>query len=171
MKILQTQRLYLREFTIEDATHFYDLNLDPEVIKHTGDEAFKSVEDAKTFLENYDHYQKFQFGRWAVIDQTNEEFLGWCGLKFSPEKDEVDLGFRFFQKHWNKGFAGEAAQACLNYGFNELNLLQIVGRAMKANLASIRVLEKVGMQYLKDFEFDGNKGVIYKIENDENEKP
>ncbi|MFN5416807.1 MAG: GNAT family N-acetyltransferase [Flavobacteriia bacterium] len=171
MKTLQTQRLYLREFTIEDATHFYDLNLDPEVIKHTGDEAFKSIAEAKIFLENYDHYQKYRFGRWAVIDKSNEEFLGWCGLKYSPEKDEVDLGFRFFQKYWNKGFASEAAQACLNYGFNELNLLQIVGRAMKENAASIRVLEKVGMKFLADFDFDGNEGVIYKIEKDENEKP
>lgn len=170
MKILQTNRLYLREFTIEDDTHFYELNLDPEVIKHTGDEAFKSVTEAKIFLENYDHYQKYQFGRWAVIAKSNDEFLGWCGLKYSIEKDEVDLGFRFFQKYWNKGFASEAAQACLNYGFNELNLLQIVGRAMKENAASIRVLEKVGMKFFADFDFEGKEGVIYKIENYENEK-
>jgi ribosomal-protein-alanine N-acetyltransferase len=164
MKILQTPRLCLREFTPEDAIHFYNLNLDPEVIKYTGDNAFKSIDQAKNFLENYDHYEKYKFGRWAVIDNSNEEFLGWCGLKYSPDKDEVDLGFRFFQKHWNKGFASEAAQACLNYGFNELYLLQIVGRAMKENAASIRVLQKVGMKLFTDFDFDGNKGVIYKIE-------
>jgi ribosomal-protein-alanine N-acetyltransferase len=164
MIILQTSRLYLREFSTLDASHFYELNLDQEVIKYTGDVAFQSIEEAKKFLENYDHYHKFKFGRWAVIDKSNEEFVGWCGLKYSPEKDEVDLGFRFFQKHWNKGFASEAAQACLNYGFNDLNLKQIVGRAMKANLASFRVLEKVGMRYLKDFDFDGSEGVIYKIE-------
>jgi RimJ/RimL family protein N-acetyltransferase len=164
MKILQTPRLYLREFTIEDSTHFYELNLDYEVIKYTGDVAFKSIDQAKNFLENYNHYEKYKFGRWAVIDNSNEEFLGWCGLKYSPDKDEVDLGFRFFQKHWNKGFASEAAQACLNYGFNELYLPQIVGRAMKENSASIRVLEKVGMRYLKDFDFDGSAGVVYKIE-------
>jgi len=164
-KIIQTNRLYLRELTVTDAENFYLLNLDEEVIKYTGDKAFESIDKAKEFLENYNPYKKYGYGRWAVIDKSNEEFLGWCGLKYSEELQEVDLGFRFFKKYWNKGFASEAALACINHGFKELNLQKIVGRAMELNSASIRVLEKVGMKYISTIDFEKHIGVLYEITN------
>ena len=168
MKILETERLYLRKFSINDEEHLFKLNLDEDVIKYTGDSAFKSVEEAKIFLENYNHYQLYGFGRWAVIDKKSEEFLGWCGLKFSEELNEVDLGFRFFRKYWNKGFATESSLACLKFGFSELNLDKIVGRAMLANQASIKVLEKIGMQFVAEINFELHKGVLFQIKKTDN---
>jgi len=165
MRILETDRLYLREMTITDAENAYLLNLDPDVIKYTGDEPFESVENAKMFLAKYDHYKKYDFGRWAVINKKNDEFLGWCGLKHTPNLDEYDIGFRFFKKHWNKGYATESAKACINLGFSKYKMTEIVGRAMKENLGSIRVLEKIGLTYLKSFDFEGQEGEVYKIEN------
>ncbi len=164
-KIIETNRLYLRELTIEDAENFYLLNADEEVIKYTGDNAFESIEKAKAFLENYNPYQEYGYGRWAVIDKSNEEFLGWCGLKFSPELKETDIGFRFFKKHWNKGYATESAKACLDYGFEKLKIKTIVGRAMELNKASIKVLEKIGMTFVGKFEFHLHDGVLFKINN------
>ena len=163
MKITETERLYLREMTIKDAESLYLLNLDLEVLKYTGDEPFKSVENAKRFLENYDHYEKYNFGRWAVIDKSTNVFLGWCGLKYTPEFDEYDIGFRFFKKYWNKGYATESAKVCLNLGFNKYNITEIVGRVMTENIGSIKVLEKIGLTFFKPFNFDGEKGLIYKI--------
>jgi [ribosomal protein S5]-alanine N-acetyltransferase len=163
MKILETTRLFLREFTTDDAESFYLLNLDPDVVKYTGDPPFQSVEDAMIFLKNYDQYKKYKVGRWAVINKADDEFLGWCGLKYTPDLDEYDIGFRFFKNHWNKGYATESAKACIDLGFNKYNLTVIVGRAMKDNIASIRVLEKIGLTYLKSFDFDGHEGVIYSI--------
>lgn len=165
MVILETERLYLREFTTDDAENAYLLNLDPEVIKYTGDEAFESIEVAKIFLANYDHYKKYGFGRWAVISKEDNELLGWCGLKYTSDLDEFDIGFRFFKKHWNKGFATESAKACLDLGFNKFKMQEIIGRAMKANIGSVKVLEKIGLTYFKSFDFDGNDGVVYRIEN------
>jgi RimJ/RimL family protein N-acetyltransferase len=144
--ISQTPRLYLRELNPEDAENFYLLNLDPDVMRYTGDVAFNSIHEAKSFLENYDHYEKHEFGRWAVQRISDDVFLGWCGLKYSPELDEVDLGFRFFKSFWNQGFATEAASLCLELGFGKFELKRIVGRAMSENLASIRVLEKIGFE-------------------------
>lgn len=167
-KILETQRLYLREMTINDAENAYELNLDKEVIKYTGDVSFESVEEAKTFLMNYTHYKDYGFGRWAVIDKSNEAFLGWCGLKFTAKLNEYDIGFRFIKRYWNQGFATEAAKACIDYGFNELNINTILGRAMKENLASIHVLKKIGLVYDRDEECGDFPGVIYKIENGAN---
>ncbi len=165
MKIVETERLYLREMTIKDAESAYLLNLDLEVLKYTGDKPFKSIENAKQFLENYDHYKKYNFGRWAVINKSTNEFLGWCGLKYTPKLDEYDIGFRFFKKHWNKGYATESAKACLNLGFNKYKITEIVGRAMTENIGSIKVLEKIGLTFFKSFCFDGEKGLIYKIKN------
>lgn len=162
-KIIETDRLYLREFNVKDAVYFYQLNIDKDVLKYTGDAPFKNVESSKIFLKNYNHYSKYGFGRWAVINKENEEFLGWCGIKFTEKLNEYDIGFRFFKKHWNKGYATEAAKSCIDYGFNNLKLTEIIGRAMKENYASINVLKKIGLKYNRDFDFEGNKGVIYKI--------
>lgn len=162
-KILETKRLYLRELTPEDAEDFFNLNLDPEVIKYTGDLAFNNIIEARSFLQNYNQYEMFGMGRWAVIHKEDNLFLGWCGLKYSPDLDEVDIGFRFHKKYWNQGFATESAQACLEFGFNQLNLEKIVGRAMEANIASVKVLEKIGMQYVGKFDFLKHEGVLYEI--------
>lgn len=162
--ILQTNRLLLRELTPGDAKNMYLLNLDPEVIRYTGDGPFASEPEARLFLENYDQYEKYGMGRWAVIRKSDETFLGWCGLKYSPDAGECDIGFRFFRKHWGQGYATEAAKACLEYGFDTLNLPTIVGRAMCDNLASVRVLEKIGLRYHCDVDFEGQPGVVYSLD-------
>jgi RimJ/RimL family protein N-acetyltransferase len=160
--ILETGRLYLRQIVPKDAETVYMLNLDQEVIRYTGDRPFTDIDTAGKFLVNYDHYKKYGFGRWAVINKQDNVFLGWCGLKYSANTNDHDIGFRFFRKYWNKGYATESANACIEYGFGKLGLPFIVGRALKANVASIRVLEKIGLTYLSDFDFEGHDGVIYK---------
>lgn len=161
---METERLYLRKFQQKDAENIYELNLDPEVLKFTGDEAFKNVVEANLFIQNYDHYKKYGFGRWAVINKKTDSFLGWCGLKYTESLDEFDIGFRFFRKYWNKGYATESAKLCLNLGFNKHGMKTIFGRAVKENTASIKVLEKIGMSFYESREFHGHQGVIYKIE-------
>ena len=149
MKIItETDRLILRELHVHDAQSFYELNLDPEVMKYTGDHAFDSVDEAQNFLSNYAEYQKNNFGRWAVIQKESKQFIGWCGLK-KNEQNLIDIGFRFFKQEWGKGYATEAAKATLDHGFHILNINEIIGRAATANKASIRVLEKIGMQFWK----------------------
>ncbi len=158
---IETERLYLRESTIEDAELAYALNLDPDVVKYTGDPPFISVEEARIFLANYDAYEKYGMGRWYMFLKDTDEFVGWCGLKYSPKLNEVDLGYRLLKKHWNKGYASESAKACLEYGFVTLGLEEIVARADKANPASIKVMQKIGMIYKGETNFDGEEGVIY----------
>lgn len=145
---LETERLLLRELSPADATYFFLLNEDPEVMQYTGDRAFTSMEEARNFLQNYKEYEKNGFGRWAVLERTTGRFLGWCGLKLNEQK-EIDLGFRFFKQEWGKGYATESSIAALDYGFSELKLDRVIGRVASANTASIRVLEKVGMKYWK----------------------
>lgn len=162
--ILETNRLLLRELTSDDTEDFYRLNLNPNVIRYTGNSSFKSIEEAREFLENYKDYQVNGYGRWAVILKDSNQFVGWCGLKLGEMENETDIGFRFFEEEWNKGYATESANACLHYGFEKLNLKRIIGRAMKENKASIKVLQKIGLEYEKEAELDGKPAVIYTIE-------
>jgi RimJ/RimL family protein N-acetyltransferase len=139
----------LREFTHSDAEHLYLLNSDPDVIRHTGDPPFNSLQEAENFLRNYKEYQMNGFGRWAVILKKENRFIGWCGLKRN-EENMVDLGFRFFKKDWGNGYATEAAKASLEIGFNQMNIDRIIGRAATENIASIKVLEKLNMNFWKN---------------------
>jgi ribosomal-protein-alanine N-acetyltransferase len=158
--VIRTPRLGLRPFQPKDADAFYQMNLDEEVLRYTGDAAFGSVDEARKFIEHYDAYQKWGFGRWAVVEKVNCTFIGFCGFKLNEEK-EVDLGFRITRSKWNQGFASEAAEACLSYGFLKLGLKEVIGRADRCNLASIRVLEKIGMKYWKSGYAKGIKNAVY----------
>jgi len=144
--VLETPRFYLRKFLLSDAPLFFLLNEDDEVIQYTGDPPFESEAEALIFLQNYDPYTTFGMGRWAVIDRETGEYMGWCGLKFHPETEEVDVGYRLFRKHWGKGIATETAVACIRYGFEYLGLQRIIARVHPDNSASVRVLEKCGMK-------------------------
>ena len=165
--IIETERLQLRKFHTSDAQKMFELNSDQDVLQYTGDEPFESVEDARQFLENYNAYEKTGFGRWSVILKSTNEFIGWCGLKYHDE-GFVDIGYRFFKREWNKGYATESARACLEYGFKELKLEEIIGRAARENVASIRVFEKLNMKFQRNLDdCDGiHDAVIYRMRSE-----
>ena len=158
--VLETERLILRNFEESDSMAMYALNRDSEVLKFTGDVPFSNPDEALLFIRNYDHYATFGFGRWAVLLKNSNAFIGWCGLKLN-EENLVDIGFRFFKKEWGKGYATESAKAVLDYGFNILKLKEIIGRASKDNISSIRVLEKLNMTFWKQDRFMGVEESIY----------
>lgn len=164
--VIETNRLLLRTFAPKDAHLIYELNLDPEVTRYTHDPV-KDIKQAQQILDQtiLPQYALYNHGRWAVHLKTNLEFIGWCGLKFRPERNEIDLGYRFSRQAWGKGYATEAAYACIEHGFEKLRLERIVGRALLGNLASLRVLEKCGMTYLGQEEIDGYLHKTYHIIN------
>ena len=144
----------------------YTLNSEPEVLKYTGDKPFASVDEARAFLESYDQYRKHGYGRWAVVVKDTNKFIGWCGLKNHDGKF-VDIGFRLMRSEWNKGYAFEAAASTLAYGFNVLKLDEIIGRAAGANKASIRILEKLGMDFIRIDSLHGiDNACIYHMSRD-----
>ncbi|MBP6431382.1 MAG: GNAT family N-acetyltransferase [Ferruginibacter sp.] len=149
--ILTTPRLYLRQFTLADAPLLLTLNSDPEVLKYLHEPVLKDEAHAIEILNTIIFPQyKNNLGRWAVHLNDSNEFIGWCGLKYRPEIDEIDLGYRFMKKYWGNGYAYESAKHVLDYGFNHLQLKTIVGRTHVENIASLKVLQKIGMQYIKD---------------------
>jgi len=164
--IIETDRLLLRNFTEDDADLLFELNLDPDVIRYTHD-LIADAEHTKKILRDVilPQYVLYHHGRWAVRLKSDLEFIGWCGLKYLSETNEVDLGYRFRKKFWGKGYATEAGLACIDYGFNQLNLRRIVARALPGNLASVRVLEKCGMKYLQEEVMQGYLHKTYQLTN------
>lgn len=162
--IIETERLILRRFESGEGQLIYTLNEDPEVTRYTGDPV-RDLAHANEVLDQVilPQYALYNHGRWAVHTKPGMEFIGWCGLKYRPERDEVDLGYRFIKTAWGKGFASEAAMASINYGFEKLGLRRIVGRAMPGNIASLKVLEKCGMRFVGEEVVDGHPAVTYEL--------
>ncbi len=148
---LHTKRLRLRPMKPEDAEGMYELNLPEDVFHNTGDKPFGSIEEAESFILHYDQFAKYKMGRFSIIDILSNSYVGWCGLKFTETTNEVDLGYRILPHYRGKGLAREAAEINLEYGFKNLSLNTIIGRATKENHASIAILQKLGMLFEKEF--------------------
>lgn len=164
-RIIETERLYLRKFMLKDASALFKMNSNPSVLQYTGDVTFKNIKTTEDFIKNYNHYDIYNMGRWAVCGKRQGEFLGWCGLKYHPEEDYIDVGYRFFEKHWNKGFATEATKGVLSYAFNVLRVLDVYAYADKRNHASMKVATNSGLIFQKEIVHEGNPTNIYHIEN------
>lgn len=164
-RIIETERMYLREFMLKDASALFKMNSNPNVLLYTGDIPFKNIQVAENFIKNYNHYETYNMGRWAVCGKKQGEFLGWCGLKYHHDEDYIDVGYRFFEKHWGKGYATEATKGVLSYAFNVLRIQDVYAYADKRNYASIKVAEKSGLVFQKEITHEGNPTNIYHIEN------
>jgi ribosomal-protein-alanine N-acetyltransferase len=164
--VIETKRLLLRTFTINDAQLIYDLNTDSNVTRYTYD-PINDLEHAKEVLEKIilPQYALYNHGRWAVHLKVDLDFIGWCGLKYRPELHEVDLGYRFKKSAWGRGYATEAAYACLEYGFKKLHIQKITGRAVPENEGSWKVLEKIGMLFAREELVDGHWARTYELSN------
>jgi RimJ/RimL family protein N-acetyltransferase len=160
---IETPRLLLREFRADDAAPLCALNADHDVMRYTGEDPFPDERAALQFIETYDHYARHGFGRWAVEELGSGNFMGFCGLKSCAESGDVDLAFRLFPDYWASGYATEASQASLAAGFNDFGLNDIIGRAMRENLPSISVLQKLGMSFRQMSEDRGLFWLIYGV--------
>ena len=147
--VFETPRLVLGQFTEQDAPLILQLNSDPDIVKYVHEPVLTSEEQGrKIILDIILPQYKNNLGRWATYTKNNNEFIGWCGLKYLADTGEIDLGYRFIKTAWGKGYATEAAQHTLAHGFDKLALILITGRAHIENVASIKVLEKIGMKFI-----------------------
>lgn len=161
---LETDRLIFRKFVREDADMIFELNSDDEVMKYTANRPFESLQAAQDFLHSYDHYEKYDYGRWAINLKLNGEFIGWCGLRYNPEKDETDVGFRFFAHYWGNGYATESARAVISHGFEKYGLKKIIAVIREDNIQTHKIVRKLGMKFHKYFNENGHKWAQYCVE-------
>jgi len=160
--VARTARQVLREFVPDDAADMFALNADPLVMQHIGPPPFGSIEETRAFLEGYHPYRTEGVGRWVAADASTGDFLGWCGLQRLDEGD-VDLGYRYRRAVWGQGLATEASRACLRIAFDVLGLGSVVARARAENLASIRVMQKLGFRFERALDLGGRPAVQYRL--------
>ncbi len=164
---IETERLILRPFTIDDVEDLYQMNLDPKVSKYTMDGGIHTKEEIREILtkSTLTDYKKHGFGRLAVFYKDNMEFLGFSGLKYLEDMDDVDIGYRYKSTYWGKGIATEAARPFLDYGFKELKLQKIIGMVHPDNPASSNVLKKLGFSFEKNIMEEGVEIELYGIKS------
>lgn len=146
-----------------DAEDMLRLHSNSQVQVYTGDPTILTLDGIQDKIEEKrEEYRKYGYGRWITILKEGMQFVGWAGLSYLPEFDEIDLGYRFLPEFWGKGLATEASQGILKYGFEVLQLERIIAMAMEENTASIRVMQKVGMQYEKRAPYEpGSADVVW----------
>jgi RimJ/RimL family protein N-acetyltransferase len=149
LKILETDRLLLRQLTTDDAEFILELLNEPAWIQYIGDRGVRTLEDARAYILNgpVASYAKNGFGLYLVALKETNESIGMCGLIKRDTLDDVDIGYAFLPKYWGKGYAVEAAQAVKTYARDGLGLRRIVAITDPANGGSIRVLEKIGLGF------------------------
>jgi ribosomal-protein-alanine N-acetyltransferase len=162
--ILETDRLLIREFVEDDAEAFFAFNGDPVVMRYTGEPPSTSVDQVRQKIREYPDYRRHGYGRWAVVHKPDQQIVGFNGLKFLDDLQEVDLGYRFRADYWGRGIATESSEAILRFGFENLGLKRIIGLVLPDNTASIRVLEKVGMHRDGEVEFCGDQAQRWVVE-------
>ena len=161
--LIETERLVLRKITLNDKEEMFKLHSNHDVQKYTGEPVVESLEEMEQAIQTRaNDYQKYGYGRWAAFLKDGMQFVGWAGLAYLPEFDEIDLGYRFLPHYWGMGIATEVSHAILAYGFEQLKLKRIIAIAMKDNQASIRVMEKVGMEFEKLAPYEpGGEDVVW----------
>ncbi len=167
MPIIETERLYLREFTVDDSDALYRMRSEPEIMRYVHEEPLASPAKAREAILAYPDYREYGYGRWACVLRRTTEAIGFAGLKYLPERDEVDVGYRFFPEYWRRGYATEAARASIRYAFGVLALEEVCAFVLPENLASIRVLEKSGMHSTGTCLVDGIEAQRYAIGRDQ----
>ena len=160
MKILETDRLLLRTFEITDCDALTLINQDPVVMEYLpviGDRK-KTIGHIKLIMK---HQEQYGYSLYAVDIKSSGEMIGFVGL-LHRKKEEFNthftpftgIGWRLSSQHWNQGYATEAALAVLKYAFKQLNLTEIVSWTVPQNKASRRVMEKIGLHYNFEDDFD-----------------
>jgi [ribosomal protein S5]-alanine N-acetyltransferase len=160
--VCETSRLILRRFTRDDLEPLAALHQDAEVTRFLG--GVKTVEQSRENLEQWlAQYERYGFSKWAVVIRGSEEFIGRCGLSLE-QIDGVDvweLGWTFARAYWGKGYATEAAQAAMEYSFRVLGQKRLVSLIRLGNVASVRVAEKIGMEYQRMVQWNGIPAHMY----------
>ena len=148
----------MREFTLDDVDAVYEFSTCSDVTRFTGDEgAVRNKKDAERLIRTVwlNEYKKYGYARYALIHKGDQKLIGFCGVKFEPDLGLPDIGYRMMPEYWGKGLGTEAVRATLKYAREVLGLQEIVGEVVDQNVASNKLLLKVGFRLVDSYEKDG----------------
>jgi len=158
-KILETERLVIREFNLNDAEFIIQLVNNPTWIKFIGDRGVKTTEDAEKYLISgpLKSYAKYGYGLWAVIEKESKKPVGMCGLLKRDYLEYPDIGFAMMPEFAGNGFGYESAKATIDYAKNSLQLNILSAITVSHNVNSINLLNKLGLEFEKNIRIPNDK--------------
>jgi RimJ/RimL family protein N-acetyltransferase len=156
---LETRRLLLRPISMADLDEFAALHADPEVTRFIF--SFDRPESEERLRKDEREWRERGHGLLAMLDRESGRFLGRTGLKHWTEFDETEVGWVLRRDAWGHGYATEAARACLEWGFSELEVPYLTAMISPGNDRSIRVAERLGMTPLRDDVVFGQPVVVH----------
>ena len=166
LPLIETERLRLRMFEARDLDSAWRLFNDPEVQKYLSPENRRTRQQLKIILRNSVEYWKHRgFALWCVEEKSRNSMCGYCGFQYLDTTSAVEIVFAFDKNFWGKGFATEAANAALKFGFEQLKLEKIFAATHPENTSSRRVLEKIGMVFEERATYYGIETATYSIAN------
>jgi len=171
MMMLETERLVLGPWQSSDWTAFRSIATDTEVMRYiTGgtpwtDDQIRNFVDRQVKL-----YSERGFCRWKLLAKTTGEMIGFCGVGFWSDAPDPEIGWWLAPRFWGRGLATEAARTALRDVFERVRLERIISVARPENVASIRIMEKLGLKLECEFENQGVRLVRYAIGRPQRER-
>lgn len=161
-KILETERLYLREFDLGDSDFILELVNSPKWLEFIGDRNIKTTFEAKEYLKNglLKGYKENGYGLWMVVLKGTDIPIGMCGLVNREILEDIDIGFAMLPEYLGLGYGFEIASATVRYAINNLKLNKIVAITNTDNIASIKLLNKIGLHFEKTLNLSKNDNVL-----------
>ena len=169
MTVLETKRLILREYTLEDFEALYAILSDPETMKHYP----KPYDEAGTrrWLDwSLDNYRRYGFGLWAIELKQTGRFIGDCGLTMQPIDAEIlpEIGYHIHKAYWRQGYGSEAARAVRDWAFTHTEFDRLYSYMTFSNIASQATAAAAGLKKIKEYP-DPDEGIlcVYAISREE----
>ena len=147
--MIQTERLTMRQLSLNDAAFILQLLNEPSFLRYIGDRGVRNLEAAERYIEAgpMESYRRNGFGLYGVALKDSDVLIGMCGLVKRPALSDPDIGFAFLPAYWSQGYAFEAAAAVMVYGRDVLGLSRIVAIASPDNISSAKLLGKLGLRF------------------------
>jgi [ribosomal protein S5]-alanine N-acetyltransferase len=149
--ILETQRLYLRKFTLEDTDDLLLLFEDPVAMQYFP--STRNREETREWIQAMlNRYETDGMGFYACILKDTEEFIGYCGLVLQKNvdgDDEIEVGYGLIRKYWHRGYATEAARACMDHAFKHLGAERVISLIRPENISSVNVARRNQLSFSK----------------------
>jgi RimJ/RimL family protein N-acetyltransferase len=163
--IAETPRVVIRYFCTEDFADLAPILANLEVMKYSLAGVLSSDRTRKFLKKMLCRYKSEGYGYYAISDRENKQLIGYCGLLFCLMEGEqkVEIGYRLDPHYWQKGLATEAAIVVKDYAFNQLSLNDLIALIQPKNIASIKVAEKIGMKFERNYIFIGMPVKIYRM--------
>lgn len=165
MQPIQTERLILRPFEPVDEDAAFAFFGDPAVMRFSLNGVHTSRKPTEDFIVTNIHRQKRAgYSIWAVVEREGGELIGMCGLaEFSHGIEGIEIAYRLRKDHWGRGLATEAGQGTVEYAFANLRLDRLIAAVEPANIASVRVLEKCGLDRVGRRRIAGREALVYEL--------